>query len=693
MIINSIELKGHGSYRDLNKVELPLGITGIVGEYDDNPLKSNGSGKSTLLMSILYALFGAGEYKVLKDLVNDSMSDDEMFARLNFHLGGYDYFLERGIKGGSSYLDFKGDNVRRGEEDKIKFIQPEILRVLGMDYGMFSSSGFFEQDALDKFINTDPETLRLYINKILGIEVWRSASKISNKKNTKTNEKISTLAEEIKKLENSIEEVEKELSRKAEVEAGITNISIKLEEKRDIMSNYNVLKSQIEIVKENNLAIQNLNESINSNRYNIVSEERVISEGLGKIASRLELLSKLEDVPESKISNVEDLIDMKARHVEQFRGLIDSVFVKLNEAKVNLKYENERKGRLNVGKCSECEQDVTQSYVDGRNKEFLEKIQDYSEQVACFTMEYEEATETFKEKSAEVSDLREELAILKNKQNEFRTDSKLLQEAVEHEKQIIALTEKNLEKLKISIDSEVAAKVELEEKNRMLQEEMPEDIDNKIETVKCDIKTFEHSLNSLNIELGKLDQLEKTAGNYKKLLIEKKKELKHLKKDTYIYSTLTKKYKDYARCKFEDSIASIQNVANGIIHQVLPEMTVRFYEDDSKLKKLVVGFTINGKERNYKRLSGGQKTVANIGIRLGFSKIIQARANSNIEFVVLDEPFGSLDENSRELVTRMLSVMLEWFKQIFVISHVQNVKEFPNVINVGFTPEGVSYIK
>ena len=122
-------------------------------------------------------------------------------------------------------------------------------------------------------------------------------------------------------------------------------------------------------------------------------------------------------------------------------------------------------------------------------------------------------------------------------------------------------------------------------------------------------------------------------------------------------------------------------------------MSVKIYEDDSKLKRIVIGFEIDGKPRSYKRLSGGQRTIANIALRLGFSKIIQARAKSHIGFVVLDEPFGALDEKNRELVSRMLTVMLQWFKQIFVISHVDNIKDFPHVINVGMTSDSVSYIK
>jgi DNA repair exonuclease SbcCD ATPase subunit len=258
---------------------------------------------------------------------------------------------------------------------------------------------------------------------------------------------------------------------------------------------------------------------------------------------------------------------------------------------------------------------------------------------------------------------------------------------------MIQMANNNLEKLNATLKTTIDEKNTLENNYVELEKEIPTGINQQISFTELNIKKLETDLNNLNIGLGKLNQLELDKQEKENDLKDKKKELKNFKKYAYIYEILTKKYKDFARQKFEDSIVSIQNVANGIIHQIMPEMSVKIYEDDSKLKKVTISFEINKRDRSYKRLSGGQRTIANIALRLGFSKIVQARAKSNIGFVVLDEPFGSLDEKNRELVSRMLTVMLEWFEQILVISHVDNIKDFPNVINVGMTPEGVSYIK
>jgi DNA repair exonuclease SbcCD ATPase subunit len=210
--------------------------------------------------------------------------------------------------------------------------------------------------------------------------------------------------------------------------------------------------------------------------------------------------------------------------------------------------------------------------------------------------------------------------------------------------------------------------------------------------LRLEVDNIKNMLAALNRELGKLDQI----NNSKKLtevnIQEYENSIKELEENIDIYNVLAEAFRDIPKQIFDKSVIAIQETANSIIQQVIPELSVNIYEDDSKLKRLIISFEFNGKERRYKRLSGGQRTVANIGIRLGFSQVIKRRADTNIELIVLDEPFGALDEENRELVKTVLAVVQEWFKQIIVISHVGGVETFPNVITVRYSPERGSYI-
>ena len=693
MIIQSIELKGHGSYRDYTKVEVPLGIIGILGQYDEDPLKSNGSGKSTLVMSIIYALFGEGEFNILKEIVNDNIVDGEMFVKVNFILNGINYIVERGMRNGTSYLDFKGDGVRVGDSDKIKQTQQEIINVLNMDYTMFTVSGFFEQDALDKFINTDPEILRQHINKILGIELWRLVSKISKKKFTKTNEKIDETKQEIEKLENAIADIEKDLLNKLQVESNLKKITEELNIERDILKNLNLSKSKIETLKNINEKIIILTRSMNSNKEDAVEEEKRISRLKNDILEKEKAISELELIPEDKVNKIEFMLDSVNSKVLTYDNNRKTARSNLSKAKQELDHHKDMHKRLCAGKCKYCEQEITQEYVDKQAEVYSVEIRKAIEEIEKCTEEHDKYIKGIIELEDEISNLSDLASRYRTINSNYETNKILFTESIKGFRATLELAEKNLEKLNKTLNDAVLEKNELEKRSDELQKEIPEGIDQKITNTEHNIRNLENTLNTLNVELGKLEQLEQVKNTQKNKLEDTNKKLKELKKYLYIYNTLTKKYKDYARQKFEESIISIQNVADGIIKQIIPNMSVKIYEDDSKLKRIVIGFEIDGKSRSYKRLSGGQRTIANIALRLGFSKIIQARAKSHIGFVVLDEPFGALDEKNRELISRMLTVMLQWFKQILVISHVDNIKDFPHVICVGMTSDGVSYIK
>ncbi len=75
------------------------------------------------------------------------------------------------------------------------------------------------------------------------------------------------------------------------------------------------------------------------------------------------------------------------------------------------------------------------------------------------------------------------------------------------------------------------------------------------------------------------------------------------------------------------------------------------------------------------RFSGGEADVASLCARVALSKIIAARGNETLGFLILDEVFGSLDAERRANVLLALERLKRSFGQIFIISHVGEVQE------------------
>jgi len=153
--------------------------------------------------------------------------------------------------------------------------------------------------------------------------------------------------------------------------------------------------------------------------------------------------------------------------------------------------------------------------------------------------------------------------------------------------------------------------------------------------------------------------------------------------DIKIENMILKGFKEIPSSLLAKNIQKIESYANEYIKKFIPYMEVCVQEDLEKSSRPIeIYYKFKDKERSYRMLSGGQKTVANLGLRLAFSKIISEKTNSISEVIVLDEPFGYLDAYSRDLVKNVLSDLQKYYRQILVISHIDNVTEFPNIINV-----------
>ncbi|HEU5430399.1 MAG TPA: SbcC/MukB-like Walker B domain-containing protein, partial [Thermomicrobiales bacterium] len=78
--------------------------------------------------------------------------------------------------------------------------------------------------------------------------------------------------------------------------------------------------------------------------------------------------------------------------------------------------------------------------------------------------------------------------------------------------------------------------------------------------------------------------------------------------------------------------------------------------------------------------SGGERDVFALCARLALSRVIGGQAVNRPRFLVLDEVFGSLDQERRRQLLDMLGRLTqdsEDFRQLFVISHVEDVQESP----------------
>ena len=102
----------------------------------------------------------------------------------------------------------------------------------------------------------------------------------------------------------------------------------------------------------------------------------------------------------------------------------------------------------------------------------------------------------------------------------------------------------------------------------------------------------------------------------------------------------------------------------------------------------------HGKPYTIERFSGGEEDLANLCIRLAISEIITERAGSVFQFIILDEIFGSQDQIRKQNIIKALNSFSSKFRQIFLITHVEDIKHFTEHTMVISEDEcGISTIK
>jgi DNA repair exonuclease SbcCD ATPase subunit len=81
--------------------------------------------------------------------------------------------------------------------------------------------------------------------------------------------------------------------------------------------------------------------------------------------------------------------------------------------------------------------------------------------------------------------------------------------------------------------------------------------------------------------------------------------------------------------------------------------------------------------------SGGEKFRIAFVLRVALAQLLQRRANSKLEFLIIDEAFSPLDQNGVEKIVEVIDELQKEFKTILIITHRTDVKQyFDEVITV-----------
>ena len=199
---------------------------------------------------------------------------------------------------------------------------------------------------------------------------------------------------------------------------------------------------------------------------------------------------------------------------------------------------------------------------------------------------------------------------------------------------------------------------------------------------------------------GKLSQeLTSKSLNTKELstVIDKIDEKKKYENDIKLLNTklsLIKQTRRYINLYITHILKTIRHNIEDDASYMINEITDGKYSNIKLDENFDIFLEDCGEYYNIDRFSGGEKDNVALSLRIALSHYLMQIANSNDStFLIFDEIFGSQDEIRRNNLLKSLKVQENYFPQIFVITHMDNLDDgFTNKLQVE-DDNGISYTK
>lgn len=191
---------------------------------------------------------------------------------------------------------------------------------------------------------------------------------------------------------------------------------------------------------------------------------------------------------------------------------------------------------------------------------------------------------------------------------------------------------------------------------------------------------------------SKLDQCLKLGKEKKEI----SKELEKSKKEQNIYKKLIVAFgkNGIQALIIENTLPEIEEEANDLLAKLTNNSTQIFIESLRDLKSGGIKETLDIKIsdelgiRDYEMYSGGEAFRIDFSLRIALSKLLTRRAGTKLRTLVMDEGFGTQDEEGIDNLVQAIQSISEDFDKILIITHLESLKDvFPVRIEVTKLPE------
>ena len=312
--------------------------------------------------------------------------------------------------------------------------------------------------------------------------------------------------------------------------------------------------------------------------------------------------------------------------------------------------------------------------------------------------EIEQQGKALKYNTQEHQTLNERLRTIEQKMQEhMHVQQELIQqERRKHEVHTLCTQLKTIKKEKVVLEKELKQYATLSEEDTQLQQEKKE-LDQQRKQQLQEKDQLSHESGKLETEELKLKKFAEEHKNQQKEL----KKLRETIEDYQTIATATSKNGIQALL-IEQAIPEIEHEANRLLSKLTNNQTQIFIESLRDLKKggtketLDINISDPAGIRPYELFSGGEAFRIDFALRIALSKLLARRAGTSLQTLIIDEGFGSQDEEGLSNIMDAIHKIQDDFAKVIIVSHLTSMKDqFPVhfMINKGASGSTINVIE
>ena len=644
------------SYGEKNKINFDSigGITGIFGK--------NARGKSSIVGSLMYALFNTTDRGSIKNLHIINSRKNNCSAVVEISVNGETIRVSRDTikhqtRKGDVYastklklhkIDSSGEIIEDLTEEQRRETEKTLRRLIGTPEDFLMTS-VASQGEMNRFIKEKASSRKMILTKFLDLEIFDKMHELAKAESADHRSRLKMYPQEDRN--EMILDTEKDLSF---CKKNLSNYEEMLKNKRSILSE---MRISLATSKNPNIVLQeevNDQEKIIQNKSILFSNiNHEISETNLKIEENNKKIKKIEIV-----KNDFSILSLEEQYKQQLD--LEKRVVKL-ESEYKISVSDLARQKRSIKKLSEVPcgdkfptcKFIKDSHKDKKlvlkQKEIVSAIKTNLDDVKkvylnLLSIDIEKKIEKYKKICNLQIDIKNKISIMKIDYNNL-----------ENRKEKI---EKEIKDLNRNLDI-MKSRVVIDKSSGSIE------IQNNIKLVELEISETD------NKRTGSLEKIAELSLKIKSI----KEDIKNIEK-------IKSKVKIYDLFM---NAASKKGVPLQIITTQLPLIN----SEISKILQGVTGFTVEleaandlnsmdifinyGDSRRIIELASGmEKMMSSLAIRVA---LINVSSLSKTNTLIIDEGFGTLDENNIEACTGLLEKLKKSFNNILIISHVDAIKD------------------